>query len=73
MIGENSFGKNTVQQQFPLGDGSVLRLTIGRWVTPEGQDFGAEGVTPNIEVEIPVDAEAGFLVDKALSYIDSTA
>ena len=73
VIGENSFGKNTVQQQFPLGDGSKLRLTIGRWVTPEGQDFGAEGVTPNIEVEIPVDAEAGFLVDKALSYIDSTA
>ena len=73
VIGENSFGKNTVQQQFPLEDGSVLRLTIGRWVTPEGQDFGISGVTPNVEVEIPVDAEEGFLVDRALSYIDSTA
>jgi carboxyl-terminal processing protease len=73
VIGENSFGKNTVQQQFPLEDGAVLRLTIGRWVTPDGQDFGTVGVTPNIEVEIPVDAGAGFLVDRALSYIDSTA
>jgi carboxyl-terminal processing protease len=73
VIGENSFGKNTVQQQFPLEDGSVLRLTIGRWVTPEGHDFGTVGVTPNVEVEIPADAEAGFLVDRALSYIDSTA
>jgi carboxyl-terminal processing protease len=73
VIGENSFGKNTVQQQFPLEDGSVLRLTIGRWVTPEGQDFGGAGVTPNVEVEIPADADAGFLVDRALSYIDSTA
>ena len=40
---------------------------------PEGQDFGTVGVTPNVEVEIPADAEAGFLVDRALSYIDSTA
>jgi carboxyl-terminal processing protease len=73
VIGENSFGKNTVQQQFPLEDGAVLRLTIGRWVTPDGQDFGTVGVTPNIEVEIPADAEASFLVDRALAYLDSTA
>ena len=53
VIGENSFGKNTVQQQFPLGGRSVLRLTIGRWVTPEGQDFGISGVTPTSRSRSP--------------------
>lgn len=49
LIGQPSFGKNTVQQQFDLGDGSVLRLTIARWVTPGGHDFGGDGVAPDIE------------------------
>ncbi len=39
IIGRRSFGKGLVQQQFPLGDGSALRLTIARYYTPTGRSI----------------------------------
>ena len=50
VIGENTFGKNTVQQRFGLSNGGALKLTIARWLTPGGLDFGGTGVTPDIEI-----------------------
>lgn len=50
VIGENTFGKNTVQQRFSLSNGGALKLTIARWLTPGGLDFGGTGVTPDIEI-----------------------
>ena len=60
VIGENSFGKNTVQQQFSLSNGGAFKLTIARWVTPELNDFGGDGVTPDIleDVAPELDMEA---------------
>ncbi len=52
VVGENSFGKNTVQQRFDLSNGGALKLTIARWVTPGGLDFGGTGVTPDIELDV---------------------
>ncbi|HEX6947841.1 MAG TPA: S41 family peptidase [Acidimicrobiia bacterium] len=52
VYGENTFGKNTVQQRFNLSNGGALRLTIARWVTPEGHDFGGVGITPDVVVDI---------------------
>lgn len=37
IVGETSFGKGLVQRQFPLQDGSALRLTIARYYTPSGR------------------------------------
>ena len=60
VVGENTFGKNTVQQRFALSNGGALKLTIARWLTPGGLDFGSVGVTPDvlreIEIELPVEA-----------------
>lgn len=52
IVGENTFGKNTVQQRFALSNGGALKLTIARWVTPGGLDFGGVGVTPDIELTV---------------------
>lgn len=52
IVGENTFGKNTVQQRFHLSNGGALKLTIARWVTPGGLDFGGVGVTPDVELEV---------------------
>lgn len=53
IVGENTFGKNTVQQRFPLSNGGALKLTIARWLTPQGHDFGGTGITPDVELELP--------------------
>ncbi len=37
IVGRRSFGKGLVQQPFPLGDGSLIRLTVARYYTPTGR------------------------------------
>jgi carboxyl-terminal processing protease len=55
VIGDNTFGKNTVQQRFSLSNGGAIKVTIARWVTPSGTDFGEDGISPDIEADIPLD------------------
>ena len=53
VIGEQSFGKGTVQTLWDLKDGSGLKLTIGEYLTPSGRSIHNIGVTPNLLL-IPV-------------------
>lgn len=52
IVGENSFGKNTVQQRFSLSNDGALKLTVARWLTPGGYDFGGTGVEPDVELDV---------------------
>lgn len=67
IVGENTFGKNTVQQRFDLSNGGALRLTIARWVTPGGHDFGGIGISPDVPVEIDPLAGAEEVVAAVLA------
>ena len=49
IIGTKSFGKGSVQTLLDLADGS-LKITVARWVTPEGHWIMGNGVTPDIVV-----------------------
>jgi len=51
IVGTKSFGKGSVQTVIPLSDGSALRLTTSRYLTPLGQEIHGKGVTPDIIVE----------------------
>lgn len=55
IIGARSFGKGSVQQIYTLSDGSELRVTIARWYTPNDHTIDGQGITPDIEVESPLD------------------
>lgn len=55
ILGEQSFGKGTVQEVMPLQDGSSLRLTIAKWFTPNGVNITETGVTPDQKVEMTID------------------
>lgn len=50
VLGSQSFGKGSVQQQKPLGDGTAIHITIARYYTPNGKSIQNEGITPDIEV-----------------------
>lgn len=67
VVGEPTFGKNTVQQRFNLSNGGALKLTIARWLTPGGLDFGGVGVTPDVEMEIDPSLDAEALVSAVLA------
>ncbi len=59
IMGEPSFGKGSVQNVIPLGDGTAVKLTIALYYTPSGRSIQAEGITPDIEVpfEAPRDGD----------------
>lgn len=53
LIGEKTFGKGTVQQAVPMGDGSDIKLTLFKWLTPDGNWIHKKGIKPTIEVHQP--------------------
>ncbi len=52
LIGEKSFGKGSVQQLEKLKDGSSIKITVAKWLTPKGVSITDEGLEPDIEVEL---------------------
>jgi carboxyl-terminal processing protease len=51
VLGEQTFGKGTVQIPHTLSDGSELRVTIAEWLTPTGKQISGEGIVPDVYVE----------------------
>ena len=51
VVGTNSFGKGTVQKTKQLSDGSMIKYTIEKWLTPSGEWINEKGVTPTHFVE----------------------
>lgn len=51
IMGQESFGKGSVQSMLNLQDGFGLKLTTARYFTPSGRSIQAKGITPDIELE----------------------
>ena len=49
--GENSFGKNSIQQVIPLYNGTGLIISTDKYILPNGEDIKAKGLTPNYEIK----------------------
>lgn len=61
LIGVKTFGKGTVQSPRNLPDGSNLKLTTAKWLTPNGNWIHKEGIKPDYEVPYPSYAMLPFL------------
>jgi len=63
LVGEKTFGKGSVQELEKFDNGSSLKLTIAKWLTPNGISISDKGIEPDTKVEIPEDAtEKGDVV-----------
>jgi len=71
VIGEQSFGKGSVQSLVRLDGGELLRVSIARWFTPKGKNIEGEGIKPDVVVERSFDDinhERDPQLDRALKY-----
>jgi carboxyl-terminal processing protease len=56
LVSEQTFGKGTVQQWIQLQNGSALKLTIAKWLTPDKHWIHHVGIVPDVPVTTPADA-----------------
>ncbi|WP_038150354.1 S41 family peptidase [Thiomicrorhabdus chilensis] len=52
VVGRTSFGKGSVQTLLPLNNGAAIKVTTARYFTPLGRSIQAEGIKPDIEVDL---------------------
>jgi carboxyl-terminal processing protease len=57
LVGQTTFGTGTVLQPYILEDGSALLLGTKQWLTPEGRLIRKQGITPDYEVPLPIEAD----------------
>ncbi len=71
LIGEQTFGKGSVQEYQDLPDGSAVKITVARWLTPQGRSIDKAGITPDQVVTRTLDdyhANLDPQLDAAISF-----
>jgi carboxyl-terminal processing protease len=61
LVGEKSFGKGSVQELEKFDNGSSLKVTIAKWLTPKGRSITDLGIEADYEVKLPENPEEGTL------------
>jgi carboxyl-terminal processing protease len=69
LIGTKSFGKGIVQNIYPLGDGTGVKITIAKYYTPAGNYIHGEGITPDIEIEEEENSKEDKVLEKAIEVL----
>ena len=73
LIGEQTFGKGSVQELLPITPDTSLKVTVARWLTPNGTWISEKGLTPNIVVPFiadPKNPKADNQMDRAVSELN---
>jgi carboxyl-terminal processing protease len=73
MVGTNSFGKGSVQELVSITSDTALKITVARWLGPDGQQIPITGIIPDIEVKVSEeDVKAGKdpQLDKAIELLN---
>jgi len=72
LIGENTFGKGSVQELVHMQDGSSIKITIAKWLTPKGLSIEDNGLEPDISVELTqeiFDTQGDIQLEKAIEVV----
>ena len=52
LVGEESYGKGSVQELLTLRSGAGLKVTVAKWYTPKGSNINGDGLSPDVEVSM---------------------
>lgn len=73
VIGKKTFGKGSVQTLEEIKDGSSVKITVAKWLTPDGYNINEQGISPDIEVDLTAedyDKNKDPQMDKAVELLD---
>ena len=72
VIGGQTFGKGSVQELVDITSDTSLKVTVARWLTPNGRSISENGLKPDIEVEIDEDVKEGEdpRLERALEFLN---
>jgi len=70
-VGEQTFGKGSVQSILPMSDGSALRLTTAKYYTPSHKVIHERGITPDILVAMTEEEERDVFLKRTPGGIES--
>jgi len=75
IVGQHSYGKNTVQVWSPLENGGGVRITISRWFTPDHRSVAPDGVQPDVTVDVPAGTppERDLYLERAVEILTGRA
>ena len=71
LIGQKSFGKGSVQEQIFLSGGSSMKITIAKWLTPNGHSINEQGLVPDIEVQESLEDDVDLQLERALEVLNN--
>lgn len=72
LVGEKTFGKGSVQEVVPVTADTSLKITIAKWLTPNGLSISDEGLMPDVEVKITkedIEEEKDPQLEKAIEIL----
>lgn len=72
LVGEKSFGKGSVQELIPTSSNTSVKITVARWLTPNGNQINKVGINPDVEVKLTredIKADRDPQFDRALEIL----
>ncbi len=74
LVGEQSYGKGSVQEVVKLTSDTIIKITIAKWLTPNGTSISLKGLTPDYKVELTskdIEAKKDPQMDKAIELLNN--
>ncbi len=73
LVGQKTFGKGSVQELVPITDDTSLKVTVAKWLTPNGISISDQGLDPDVVVEVTqkdIDAKRDPQLEKAVELLN---
>ena len=71
IVGTQTYGKGIVQDVYKLNDGSVIRLTVSHYYTPNGNDIHKKGITPDVIIDQDENSGADEQLKAAIELLEN--
>lgn len=69
LVGTQTFGKALVQGVYMFSDGTAMKITEAKYLTPKQNDINGVGIYPDVKVELPADAKTDVQLEKAIEVL----